>query len=298
MASRTFAGRNFRSSLHLEKLECRVMLSASPTDYSSVAAYHSQSTTTAHTAEFDLGITGTEVQFSPIGTPSYMAGTISYVNPSGYRTSGIGVYQETLTPIFMDVNGDLVPDFVGTNGVATFTFYLGASHKIALGSITTVNASYIQGITANGEMLVGSTGTITASTGYFRDLCGGFTSQSTVALAPAFAMQTAVHFAISDYCLPPTLGLQIASSVANTLADAWRNDLAAMVHSLEDGARDQRPADKFDKNDAGDHHGILPNSDGDHPFVNRGQSGSQDRFGSKLDRWAEDLAHWRLGNSC
>ena len=52
----------------------------------------------------------------------------------------------------MDVNGDQVPDFVGTTGVATFDFFAGSSANGIFGSITTVNTSYITGFTADGHI--------------------------------------------------------------------------------------------------------------------------------------------------
>ena len=179
----------------------------------------------------DLGITGTQVQFSPIGTPSFMAGTIAWAGPNG-GAGQIGLYQEHLTPILMDVTGDLVPDFVGTQGVATFSFYTGRSHNVFVGSITTVNTSYIQGVTANGEMVVGSTGTITACSGVFRSMSGGFTSQSVVGLYPTFAMQTAVHFVISDCRLDPRYVLKMAGDIASAFADAYKPRLKGVVQGL------------------------------------------------------------------
>lgn len=148
--------------------------------------------------KFDIAIRGTDIQFSPLGLPSSMGGDLYGANGSAADGQKIGHYQENLQPILMDINGDQVPDFVGTTGVATFEFFVGNPGKqFSLGTITTVNTSFIQGVTAAGEMVVGSQGTITAGTAMLSRLTGGFVSQSTVGLFPTFTMATTVHFSVT-----------------------------------------------------------------------------------------------------
>jgi hypothetical protein len=108
----------------------------------------------------------------------------------------IGRYQETLNPILMDVTGDQIPDFVGTTGVATFEFFVG-SEAWGLGTITTNNVSFIQSVMPTGQFVVGSQGTIVAATRLLSQVSGSFASQSTVALGPAFQMETLVQFTVS-----------------------------------------------------------------------------------------------------
>src|SRR5688572_17270365 len=115
--------RGDRTFLRPEQLECRILLSASTSDITTSAPAYTTTAAAGTLADgvFDLEITGTSVQFSPIGTPSFMAGTVTF--DAWHGPARVGLYQETLTPIFMDVNADQVPDFVGTHGVATFSFY-------------------------------------------------------------------------------------------------------------------------------------------------------------------------------
>src|SRR5262245_31169032 len=165
-------------------------------------------------ASFDLAIRGTDVQFSPLGLPSAMGGDI-YLAAGGARgQTAIGRYQESLAPILMDVNGDQVPDFVGTQGVATFTFFVGnAQHTF--GTVTTADVSYIQGVTPAGQLEVGSQGTIVGATGPLAKLSGGFVSQSVVGLAPTFNMQTNVHFTVNRPVGPMFSVLAIAANVVS-----------------------------------------------------------------------------------
>src|SRR5438874_433631 len=108
---------------------------------------------------FDLSIHETQVTFSPLGLPSSMSGDIYY----GDTCQGpvAGHYQESLTPIFY--NGQ----FVGTTGSATFTLYAAWNPNLVMETITTADTSYITGVDpANGALLVATTGTITASSGW------------------------------------------------------------------------------------------------------------------------------------
>jgi len=206
---------------------------------------------------FDLAIHGTDIQYSPLGLPSAMGGDI-YLAVNGAAThASIGHYQEALTPILMDINGDQVPDFVGTQGVATFTFYIGNSQHV-LGTITTADVSYIQGVTPAGQMLVGSQGTIVSANSttpllLFRGLAGGFASQSTVGLGPTFAMQTNVHFTVNRPVGPALTVVAFANdlvSAANTPSGQWAVDTVLTVNNHG--------------SDAGNHHGDAPGGDDAH----------------------------------
>jgi len=173
--------RAFRRLEGFEPLEKREVLSASGL---AGAMLH---------VDLDVAVRGTDVQYSPLGLPSSMAGDIY----SAAGATRIGHYQEALQPILMDVTGDGLPDFVGTTGVATFDFFAGPSGNAIFGSITTSDTSYITGFTADGHILVGSQGTITAGTGALGHVSGGFASQSTVGFAPVFDMQTNIHFSVN-----------------------------------------------------------------------------------------------------
>jgi hypothetical protein len=301
--AKTQAKRSYRTFMRHEQLESRVMLSAAPSDPDQLAitAYvsglgHGQ---WRRDAAVDLGISGTEIQFSPIGTPSFMAGTIAWAAPGG-GASQIGRYQEHLTPILMDVTGDMVPDFIGTQGVATFSFYTGRSQNVFVGSITTVNTSYIQGVTANGEMVVGSTGVITACSGVFRSMSGGFTSQSVVGLFPSFAMQTAVHFTITDCRLDPRYVLKMAGDIASAFADSYKSQLKGQLESLYSRGSSNAPNQ------------VQPSFNQQSPVQNdadpvqqtaRGRHAQLDTDigtfgGNRIDRWASDLADCLLGVAC
>ena len=295
MAAKTFSKRGYRSFLRHEQLESRVMLSASPSNGDSVVAEVSTAVAQPKAA-FQLAITGTEVQFSPIGTPSYMAGTISFVAPNGQSVAGVGLYHETLTPIFMDVNGDSMPDFVGTNGVATFSFYAGPAKNIFVGSITTVNVSYIQGVTAAGEMIVGSTGTITACDGLFKSMSGGFTSQSVVAMYPAFAMNTTVNFAINSCQLDPRVGAKILAQVVHANIEAHANKLKHDLVDAFHGNNDKH--DKADKLDKKAHKDSGPARHAVDSLVERVKDRVNELAGKRHDKLASDLAHWRHGGAC
>jgi hypothetical protein len=293
MADESVSHRVYRASLRLEKLESRVMLSASPHDAHAPAAHVASATVdSTPDAVFDLGVTGTEIQFSYMGTPSYMAGTISYVACAGHNTADIGRYEESLTPIFMDVNGDAVPEFVGTNGVATFSFYAGSYF---IGSITTVNTSFIQGMTAAGEMLVASTGTVTAASGLMKGVAGGFSSQSVVGLFPTFAMKTAAHFVMCDYRVNPHQLVKLIGAIADSLAETQqpmlKGKVVDMFHLLGDI---EKQAHKQDKN------WHSHDADTNAPHSANKLAKSLDHLESwisrRLDRWADDLADRRLGS--
>jgi hypothetical protein len=292
MAADSVSEREYRSSLRLEKLESRVMLSASPNDAHAPAAHvASAAHDSSPDAVFDLGITGTEIQFSYMGTPSYMAGTISYIACAGQTASGIGRYEENLTPIFMDVNGDAVPEFVGTNGVATFSFYVGSYF---IGSITTVNTSFIQGMTATGEMLVDSTGTITGTAGLLRGATGGFSSHSVVALFPAYAMKTAVHFVMTDYRINPHQLVKLVGAIAQSLAEAQQPKLKAnVVDMFHSQGNNDKHDHKHDKN----WHSHDANNNAPHTAdrLAKRVDHVQSWISRRLDRWADDLADCRLG---
>jgi hypothetical protein len=164
---------------------------------------------------FDLAIRGTDIQYSELGLPAAMNGDV-FAGAGAASAARIGTYHESLTPILMDINGDQVPDFVGTTGTATFSFFAGNSQHV-FGSITTVETSLIQGITATGQMLVGSHGTITDSTSLLRGLAGGFDSQSTVGLVPTFEMRTNVHFTVNHPVGPAFAVLAIANDLSNRI---------------------------------------------------------------------------------
>ena len=150
------------------------------------------------TQEFNLAITGTQCNYSPLGLPSEMKGNLYVDNGQGPSATVIGTYDETLTPIFMSLAPGGAPQFVGTNGVATFTFDLSLGAPVALGSITTSDTSFIAGVGASGQLMVGSTGTITSSTGFAAGLSGGFASHSVVAMGASFDLHTSVHFTVQD----------------------------------------------------------------------------------------------------
>ena len=193
-ASKSAIRRRPRPVLRFESLERREVLSG-------VTAGLSESLRTQATV--DLAIRGTEVAFSEIGLPASMGGDVFVAYGTTIGTNRIGRYEESLTPIFMDINNDQVPDFVGTNGVATFEFFIGSRAVGLIGSITTVNTSYVQGVTPTGSLVVGSQGTIVSGTLALKSVIGGFVSQSTVSLAPSFEMQTSVHFTVNKPAQAP-----------------------------------------------------------------------------------------------
>jgi hypothetical protein len=219
--------------LRFEQLETRTVLSAN-----------------FGPASFDLSIRGTDVQFSPLGLPAAMVGEVRLAAKAAPSHAPIGRYHETLTPILMDINGDQVPDFVGTQGVATFTFFVGAP-QFMVGSITTANTSYIQGVTETAQLLVGSQGTIVASTGVLRNLSGGFGSQSTVGLMPSFEMQTNVHFTVNRPVAPVFSLLAIANDMlsGSTVADTSDCKSNASTESRRGHGKGH------DRDDAGAHDG-------------------------------------------
>jgi hypothetical protein len=289
--------RGTRTFLRPESLECRILLSASTSDVTTSAPAYTTTATAGTLADgvFDLGITGTAVQYSPIGTPAFMAGTVSF--DAWHGTANVGLYQETLMPIFMDVNADLVPDFVGTHGVATFSFYTPRTGAL-LGTITTVNASYIQGVTAEGELLVGSTGTITAATGMFWSVRGGFASHSEVAMYPSFAMHTEVHFDISGSRPAAILAARLALAIASApLLYQWsplqvgtvRVNVQATATVDQAGTQDQTPTVPVQQSS------LLQGGDS---LATQARESVVSWFASKLDRWASDLADCHFGAAC
>ena len=213
----------------VEQLETRAMLSASrghvpAPDLTSdaaltAAAVAGKSSRPASEVSLDLRIKGTDVQYSPEGLPASMQGDVYLAAGTVLSSIVIGHYEEVLTPILMDINGDQMPDFVGTTGVATMTFFAGAFQNFTLGSITTSNTSFIQGVTEVGELLVGSVGTIVSSAGIFQHVTGSMQSNSTVALYPTYQMDTNVHFTLA-VARPNGKGLSAAVVMLTELADA------------------------------------------------------------------------------
>jgi hypothetical protein len=289
--------RGTRTFLRPETLECRILLSASTSDVTTGAPAYTTTATAGTLADgvFDLGITGTAVRYSPIGTPAYMAGTVSF--DAWHGTANVGLYQETLTPIFMDVNADLVPDFVGTHGVATFSFYTPRTGAL-LGTITTVNTSYIQGVTAEGGLLVGSTGTITAATGMFWSVRGGFTSASEVAMYPSFAMHTDVHFDISGSRPAAILAARVALAIASA---PWQYQWSPLqVGTLQVNVRANATADQAGTHEQSATATTQPSSFqlDNSSLATQARASVVNWFASKLDRWASDLADCHFGAAC
>jgi hypothetical protein len=296
MATSTLSNRGYRTSIQPEQLESRVMLSASPTNLDSdpTAVYATQAFQKGGTGDgrFELQITGKEVGFAgPL--PVYMTGSISYVMSNGTVLDNIGTYSETLTPILMDINADSIPDFVGTNGVSTLTFYAGKLRDIVVGTIVTTNTSYIQGVTAAGEMLVGSTGVISGCSGIFKEMTGAFTSASTVSLAPVFAMQTTVQFVIQDCKFDLRHAAQVVKSLASELADLNVGKLKAKGVDALLAGHDLDGHDKHDKH--------RQSHDGDHSKPRFEKVAKNDSHhahswkAGRLDRFASDLAAHHLG---
>lgn len=208
-AIRSRYGKNRFRTARFERLEGREVLSADTglgnlaAMGQAVAAEMSQLTAPQ---TFDLSITGTQVNYSPLGLPSEIKGNL-YLN--GDKTS-IGTYDETLTPILMSLSPEAPPQFVGTMGVATFDFNVSfGSTPVTVGSITTHDTSFIEGLGASGQLLVGSTGTIVADTGICTGLTGGFVSHSVVSMGATFGMQTTVHFSVQD-----SLGVNMSNTLS------------------------------------------------------------------------------------
>ena len=170
-------------------------------------------------AKVNVAIRGTSMEVSEMGLPSEMSGNIFNAEGKKAGSHKIGEYKETLTPILMDINGDQIPDFVGTTGVATFTFFVGAAGRGNIGSITTTNVSYIQGVTALGELLVGSQGTIVDGTRALSRVTGSFVSESIVGMGATFSMETFVQFTVKAPLMPGAALLAMVAA-SDRLSDA------------------------------------------------------------------------------
>ncbi|MBI3465142.1 MAG: hypothetical protein HY000_19115 [Planctomycetes bacterium] len=209
---------------------------------------------TAPTVEVELAITGREVEFTPAGLPQRMAGDV-YLNaaPTAHSDRPIGKYEEVLTPILADVNGDSLPDLVGTTGVSTFTFFVNSVFPKGLASVTTANVSYIQGVNAAGELLVNSVGTIIEGTGLAKRLSGGFTSTSVVGFYPSFSMHTEATFHLTGKAgkLLNTL-TEVVSTLEHCAGDSDRHGWQ-MHQPAQDDAQHANPEGKVRSHDADQH---------------------------------------------
>jgi hypothetical protein len=300
MATQTSSNRGYRIS-QPEQLESRMMLSASPstTDTELAAFYSTQVLKQGAWSDgrFELQITGTGVEFTDTGLPDSMTGIIHYVMADGTVLENVGTYSETLTPIMMDLDGDQTPEsFVGTNGISTLSFYAGKMRDIFVGTIVTVNTSFIQGVVPEtGELLVGSTGTISACSGVFKHMVGTFTSASTVTLGPAFAMSTTVSFVIQECKLDGSFVSKVAKSIVSDLVESRIDKLKARLIDALHGGDDDDGRGKHDKSDK---HDKWHDHDHSHRLdkVVKHQS-HHDHSGKsgRLDRWASELAGWRHG---
>src|SRR5207247_1313033 len=94
------------------------------------------------------------------------------------------------------------PVFVGASGICTFEFDLTLGqpgNSLTLGSIVTADTAFIQGVLADGTILVGSSSSpITAASGICRGLAGTFNGQSEVKLGATFSMHTIVDFTVES----------------------------------------------------------------------------------------------------
>jgi hypothetical protein len=182
-----------------ERLESRKVLSADA-GIGHLAADMGQAM--LGTQHFEISINGTEVSYSPAGLPSDMKGAVYLQSASGPSSASIGTYDETLQPIFAPVGPGGSPQFVGASGVCTFNFdlLLGRSGSTAtLGSIITADTALIEGVRADGTILVGSQSSpITAATGICRGLAGTFNGQSEVRMGATFYMHTIVDFTVTS----------------------------------------------------------------------------------------------------
>jgi hypothetical protein len=137
----------------------------------------------------ELFIDGTQMTFDEYGLPDSMTGDLYFGDDA--RGAPVGRYEETLDPVFMG------GQFAGTTGVGTFTFFVAASPSRVVETITTANTSFIRGVVPEtGGLIVSSTGEITASSGLFKNLQGGFTSSSVVVMGPQFDADTQVDFTV------------------------------------------------------------------------------------------------------
>lgn len=289
----------------IEQLETRTMLSASrgnvpAPDLTSDAALTGaavpgKSARPATEVSLDLRITGTDVQYSPEGLPASMQGDVYLASGTVLSSVVIGHYEEVLTPILMDINGDEMPDFVGTNGLATITFFAGALQNFTLGSITTANTSFIQGVTEVGELLVGSVGTIVSSAGIFQHVTGSMQSNSTVALYPTYQMDTNVHFTLA-VARPHGRGVSAAVVLLTELADA------AIEECSGNNGQQNRRGNGHDKSPAKD--SVAKHSRIDKAVNDIVESGSRDRNNQNRGSKAVEVvlaqgsrgASWRADN--
>jgi hypothetical protein len=189
----------------------------------------------------------------------------------------------------MDIDADSVPDFVGTNGVSTLSFYAGKMRDIVVGTIVTTNTSFIQGVTATGELLVGSTGVISGCSGIFKELTGTFTSASTVSLAPVFAMQTTVQFVIQDCKLDLRHAAQVVKSIASELSELRETKFDAKIADLVHAGHDR---DGHGKHDHHNKQWLSHHDDHSHRRVekaDRHDRHDQPWRAAKVDRWVVEL---------
>ena len=264
-----------------EHLESRTVLSAN-----FASSLHNA---LASQSSFDLDIRGTDVAYSELGLPAAMGGDVFLAGGNSASTASIGRYEESLSPIFMDVNADLIPDFVGTTGIATFNFFVGSEVYGSIGTITTANTSYIQAMTPTGEMVVGSQGTIVDSTRLLGRLSGSFVSQSTVSMGAGFSMQTHVSFTV-DRPVRPLFGMLAVAAEFHA-----RNDDTELPGDLEDDAlpaKKGRHADcdhskhSRDRDDHGKHHHGLKH----HKAYDKAFAGEADwRHGNLVEKLTRDL---------
>ncbi|HEX5443055.1 MAG TPA: hypothetical protein VFW87_04460 [Pirellulales bacterium] len=281
-AIRARHSKNRLRKARLERLEQRDVLSADVGLGNLAAmgqALSAQISQLTGPQSFDLSITGTQCSYSPLGLPSEMKGNL-YLNGG---TTSIGTYDETLTPILMSLSPEAPPQFVGTLGVATFDFNLsfGSTSPITVGSISTHDTSFIEGVGSSGQLMVGSSGTIVSSTGICTGLTGGFASHSVVTMGAAFEMQTTVHFSVQD-----SLGVNMSSTLRGL----------ATIDGLTSGAGGHDWANAWATNgDAGNgHHEFEPGhqvagwSDDDSPHGHDHHHRAVDHAFSSLDNfWAD-----------
>ena len=186
----------------IERLENREMLSADPGFGSWAAVAQGVAAEvgrpTHGVQQFEIAIVGTQVSYSPLGLPSDMQGTVYLETAAGALSAAIGTYDETLQPIFAPVGPGGSPAFIGASGICTFNFDLSLGRHggpLTVGSIVASDTAYIEGVQADGTLLVGShSSPITAGTGICYGLSGSFNGQSEVRMGATFFMHTTVDF--------------------------------------------------------------------------------------------------------